>query len=326
MSVIPAPFAGPLRAGVLVLAAVCAGAAAAGQGGRWSDWLDLLNQFEPFWLGGALAALASWLMLGRQGRATPLLAGLGILICAMMMGPDLIAAGAKAGHIAPGARTFKVVSYNLWERNVAPAATTRWILDQDADVVVLAETPYEIYHDLHPHYPFRTTCSRRDRCATMIMSKVKPLAHGGLGDAGEPWTEMAWATYPAPDGPITIVGAHITRPYPPGLQGAQVRRMASQLAQLPKDRMIVAGDYNSTPWSFALRKQDKAFGLERRTHALFSWPTPNAHPLQLLRLPIPILPIDQVYAGKGWRTVSIVRGPKLGSDHFPVVATFTAGG
>lgn len=35
--------------------------------------------------------------------------------------------------------------------------------------------------------------------------------------------------------------------------------------------------------------------------------------------PFPMLPIDHVYAGKGWRAVSVTRGPRLGSDHYPMV-------
>ena len=43
----------------------------------------------------------------------------------------------------------------------------------------------------------------------------------------------------------------------------------------PTDDVIVAGDFNSTPWSFSLRRQDRWFGLERRTRALPSWPAAN---------------------------------------------------
>nr|QQZ48664.1 hypothetical protein JKL49_14190 [Phenylobacterium glaciei] len=46
------------------------------------------------------------------------------------------------------------------------------------------------------------------------------------------------------------------------------------------------------------------FGLERRTKALFSWPAYLG-----AKVPFPFLPIDHVYAGKGWRTVSVKRGP-----------------
>ena len=58
------------------------------------------------------------------------------------------------------------------------------------------------------------------------------------------------------------------------------------------------------------------FGLERRTKALFSWPAYLG-----AKVPFPFLPIDHVYAGKAWRTVSVKRGPRLGSDHYPVFVT-----
>jgi endonuclease/exonuclease/phosphatase (EEP) superfamily protein YafD len=50
---------------------------------------------------------------------------------------------------------------------------------------------------------------------------------------------------------------------------------------------------------------------------LFSWPA--------TRSPIPILPIDHLYAGPAWRTVNVERGPHLGSDHYPLVATLMLG-
>ena len=79
------------------------------------------------------------------------------------------------------------------------------------------------------------------------------------------------------------------------------------------------GDFNATPWSFTLQRLDHEFGLIRRDRALFSWPIwPH--------LPAPFLPIDHVYAGDGWATVKVERGPKLGSDHYPVILTLAPTG
>jgi endonuclease/exonuclease/phosphatase (EEP) superfamily protein YafD len=36
---------------------------------------------------------------------------------------------------------------------------------------------------------------------------------------------------------------------------------------------------------------------------------------------VPFLAIDHVYAGRDWATVKVERGPRVGSDHFPVVLT-----
>ena len=90
------------------------------------------------------------------------------------------------------------------------------------------------------------------------------------------------------------------------------------LAQ-PRRRLIVVGDFNLTPWSFTLKRQDKALRLRRWTRALASWPAGKFS--RIMAAPAPFLPIDHVYAGSDWRAVRIERGPALGSDHRPVVVT-----
>jgi endonuclease/exonuclease/phosphatase (EEP) superfamily protein YafD len=91
------------------------------------------------------------------------------------------------------------------------------------------------------------------------------------------------------------------------------------LSGYPADRLILAGDFNLTPWSFTLRRIDRQWGLERRDQALFSWPARLGDRARWA-WPIPALPLDHVYAGRAWRTISITRGPRLGSDHYPIIA------
>ncbi|MGH1557846.1 endonuclease/exonuclease/phosphatase family protein [Caulobacter segnis] len=83
---------------------------------------------------------------------------------------------------------------------------------------------------------------------------------------------------------------------------------------------MLTGDFNPTPWSFALRRQDKALGLRRWTLA----PCPPGRRVNSSRVaaaPAPFLPIDHVYAGRQWRAVKVERGPASGSDHRPIVVT-----
>jgi endonuclease/exonuclease/phosphatase (EEP) superfamily protein YafD len=316
---LPSLFQTACRAMVLALALACAAAVFAGQGGRWSDRLDVLNHLEPIWLAGAVVALALWILLGREGRITPILAGATVLIALSSIAPEFLAARARS---APAAgHTFKVVQFNLWEHNLDPEGTARWILAQDADVILLEEATHPIVHALRPSYPYRTTCTVRDFCSTMILARVRPAAQGGLALPGaSPWIPAAWASYPSPDGEITVVATHMTWPMPAGPQQAQSRALAQLLGRFDKRRLIVGGDFNSTPWSFSLRRQDAMFGLERRTRALFSWPAASFTGFHLV-MPFPLIPIDHVYAGSAWKTVSVQRGPRLGSDHYPVVVT-----
>jgi endonuclease/exonuclease/phosphatase (EEP) superfamily protein YafD len=305
------------RAAAAVIALACAVLAVAGQWGRWSPRLDNLNHAAPFWLLGAFAAAGLWAAAGRSERVTPVLALVAVVASAWLIAPEI----AGAIHFGPGRpsrEVLKVIQFNVWADNIDPAGTARWIASQDADVVVLEEATPPIAEALQARYPYATVCNRHDYCSTMILSRRRPIAEAAHGSLSQ-----GWATYPGAGGPFTVVGAHVSWPWPPGAQAAQSRVLALMLAHLPKARMIVAGDFNSTPWTFALRRQDRAFGLERRTRALFSWPAVNTFDWRKPS-PLPLLPIDHVYAGPGWRTVSVRRGPKLGSDHYPVVVTLTA--
>lgn len=319
MKSIPAILLRLARWAAVGLALSCALAAVAGQVGRWNNWLDLFNHLAPLWLAGAALALVGWLALGRKGRLAPIAAGLALLIGALQVAPELMAGPGRAKP-RPGAETLKLIQFNVWNANIDPKATFRWIMAQDADIVVIEEaegTP-NLHHALWRRYRFRRTCLGYTHCEVMIFSKRKPLASGGLGEqTGFP---AAWAAYHGADAPFVIVGAHITWPAPPGPQQWQSKVLAQILKSFPRQRLVVAGDFNSTPWSFSLARQDRLFGLQRRTRAIASWPAQFiwGEPL------FPILPIDHVYAGPGWEVVSIERGPKLGSDHFPIVVTLQA--
>ena len=322
-----------IAGGAFLLALVSAAGALAGQGGRFSDRLDALNHFAPLWLLGGLLAMGLWGLFVRRegGFYTMVLAAAAILSSGVLMAPELTAAD-TAEPAPPEADTIKVIQFNVWGRNGDPDGSVRWILEQEPDVVVLEEAynaKSSVARQLRPHFSGRTTCAEPNpSCSTMIFYNREPLAEGGLvGTKEGPFLPAAWVTLPGPGGAFTVVGAHYTWPWPAGPQQAQGRRLADLAARFPKTTTIVAGDFNSTPWSFSLRRQDKALGLERRTHALPTWPASEFSRFKI-SAPFPILPIDHIYAGKAWRTVSVERGPRLGSDHYPVAATlarFTPG-
>lgn len=319
MKVILSALADFARGIALMLAIGCALLAVAGQGGRFSDWLDAINHGMPLFLAGAAAALLLWLLTGRQGRKTPVMAGIAIASALLIMAPELSAAAGQKPD-ADAKPTLKVLQFNLWILNRQPDETVRWILEQDADILVFEESFQRsgIVHRLSDRYPYKATCNDPYPCSTVVMSKRPPVASGGMGKWGNGWLSGAWGTYASDAGPFTVAGVHYTWPVPAGPQQQQVKRMVKAISHFPKDSLIVTGDFNSTPWSWTLRRQDKAFGLERRTRALSSWPAGDFMSKGVAS-PVPFLPIDHVYAGKAWRTVSVKRGPKLGSDHYPVV-------
>lgn len=303
---------------VFSFGALCAACAVAAQGGRWSPRLDVLTHFAPLWLAGGLVVFAFGLMSPRgHDRTLNLLAGgVAALAAGLLVAPEYLRPISRAPADAP--RQLKLIHYNTLGTAAHADRTLEWILSEKPDVVVLVEASPPLTHHLQAR-GFHPAC--RD-CSVTILSRDRPIARDvpKVDSARRARAPTARATFADKDGGYTVVGTHYVWPTYGDMQQRQGERLALVLDKLPKERLILAGDFNSTPWSFTRRREDRRFGLERRTKALFTWPTGEG-PHRSRRLPWPILPIDHVYAGSDWKTVEVRRGPRLGSDHFPVVVT-----
>jgi endonuclease/exonuclease/phosphatase (EEP) superfamily protein YafD len=311
-----------LRGTALILCLVGAVAGLACLGGAFSDRLDALTHAAPAWLACAVAGLTLAVAFSRddERKALAVVALVGILAVLALITPELLSAQQRPEKATNGSSQLKLVQFNLWAENHAPRETAAWILGQNADVVITEEsggTAWPVLRALKKAYPYSTTCRSRYGCDTRIHSRWPIVDQHDVYEDGEGLV-MTWATLRHPDGDFTVAGAHFVWPVPAGRWQAQSRVLARKLARFPKDSLILTGDFNSTPWSWSLRRQDRALGLERRTRALPSWPTGDFS--RLASAPFPVLPIDHVYAGKAWKTVKVERGPSLGSDHRPVVA------
>ena len=313
-----------LRGTALMFALVGATAGLLCLGGAFSDRLDALTHLAPVWLGCGVIGLILGAIFAHdiERKAIVGLSLAAVVALSALMAPELLAAGRRS-TATPGTETLKLVQFNVWAENHDPAGTLDWIRAQKADVVLLEEgggASWRIVKGLRATYPYAISCDGKRYCDTWIFSRFPIAQHRGFYEDHLPLAG-AWATLRHPGGDFTVAATHFVWPIPAGRQQTQSRLLVSELKRFPRDDLIVTGDFNSTPWSWSLRRQDKALGLERRTRALASWPTGDFS--RVARAPFPLLPIDHVYAGKAWKTVSVERGPSLGSDHRPVVATLT---
>jgi endonuclease/exonuclease/phosphatase (EEP) superfamily protein YafD len=284
---------------------------------------DFLNHFRPYALAGTGALLVAVLALRARWAVLPgaILAALNAALLALPLlwsaePAERPAAGqalASAGH-----RNLKVVTFNTFGGNVEPIA--RFLLVEDADIVVLQEVaPRQataLAALLEQSYPHSHTCRAQDRCAAAIFSK-----HAWIAAGHEAWTkespEVIWVQLDDPDiGKLRVVGVHLHLPYRSEQQTRQVERLIA-LHPTFTGPAIIAGDFNMTPWSYRLQRLLAATGLRRHATFLRSWPT-DLHPL--FRLPAPAFLIDHVLTTPDIKSVSIRTGPKVGSDHLPVIA------
>jgi len=289
----------------------CGGSVAAwlSLGGGFVPALDVLASFLPLF---GVAVILGLPLTRRSSRWTIVVALLGLAPVAIGVVPELtreIPAAQK------GVTQVRLLTHNVWTRNADPADTAQAIIDAKPDVLMLQEVDGSfrpMLAALNQHFPYATKCP--PGCDLAIFSRW-PIADSDyfLKDAegrkfGPP---MLWARVVGPgEEPFTVVTLHYPRPTSRD-QVVRRRDAAQALARIERGPLIVAGDMNLTPWAAAMREQDRALApLTRMTRALPSWPRA-----------LPVLPIDQLYAGPDWGLVSARRMPATGSDHVPVLVT-----
>jgi endonuclease/exonuclease/phosphatase (EEP) superfamily protein YafD len=302
----------------LAIGLVCVLAALASLAGRASFALDLLSHFVPFWFAGSLVVAAcAWAVASRGWRIALVGAGaLGVAASILLILPEMTRPIRPPLPSQPS-RQIKLIQFNAWEKNADPEQAASWLAAQAPDFILMEDAEAPISQALVK----RGFLRRRGMLDTAIFSRAPPLSQPFWIKANA-WQDLpgfARATFAGPDGPFSIVAVHLKRPYSPH-QLPQAQALAAVLDGYDHRTLIVAGDFNLTPWSFGLHWLDGRLGLERRDRALFTWPAQVAYRHRLLS-PTPFLPLDHVYAGEAWRTVKIERGPWLGSDHYPVVVT-----
>jgi len=212
---------------------------------------------------------------------------------------------------------IRLIQLNAWERNADPVTTADWIASEHPNVVTI--------EDLTPALGQALIVRGFHRARGMVNTTIFSRDIASLAPIRIPmqdWPllpDFARARFEAPGGrgDFSVVAVHLTRPYRRDRLG-QAGAIAVLVDRQPRAGLIIAGDFNLTPWSFALRRLDRRFGLERRDRGMATWPACPS-PGAWVVCPPPFLPIDHVYAGPAWRTVRIARGPRLGSDHYPLV-------
>ena len=275
-------------------------------------WLDLFAHFRVHYaIAAALLAVAS-LAFRRRGLAVAAVALLGINVATLA--PYL-----SAFEVAAGAPTLKIVSFNLWQSNRDTAPTLDFLRRENADVVVLGEVKahwakaLEGLADLYPHRLDRLDCREQGHCEMAMLSKTPWIeAAASLYDRSQP--PIVWARLVKDGQGFTVLGTHLTWSVSPRSADLQ-RRQVDSLAALVRGfdgPLVVAGDFNATPWSAEFSRFTEAAGLSRAGGGIApTWP---AHIIPLG------IPIDHVFAGPGFASATARPGPDVGSDHLPVIA------
>jgi len=301
-------------AALVVLAALAAAGATAASFSR--DWrLALLAHFRPH-LAVACAVLVV-AVLAADVRVGPKIAVAAMLAGAAAVHIREIRRTTVAGLPTGGDRRLRIAFANLLRQNQDAQSVIDWIRREKVDVFVAAET--------HDHWP---------QALAALADELPHVAGHRWGDvlvfsrypiAGEPrhiFANVGYAVAVETEG-ITVVAVHTASPQMRALSLAcdELLETIGRMVPTIPGPVVAVGDFNATPWSAQIVKLIADAGLTVGPGARL-----GTFPAVLGRWRIPAwlaIPIDLVLAGPGARVVERRHGPRIGSDHWPVVAEVT---
>jgi endonuclease/exonuclease/phosphatase (EEP) superfamily protein YafD len=329
----------------LLIGLLALGAALPAVGGAFGfavPVLDLFNHLTLLAFFGSLSGLVLVLLTFGKSRWKPWVAGiaaLGLVASSALFVPEWLAATAPHPALpADGRPVLKLMTNNSFGLNRDMQHLAGTILKEDPDIVALQEyfpeQAAELPRLLRSRYPYYVRCQGGKRANLGLFSKLAFDKEMGKGDCpanarGTQRTAHILAGFTLADGTrFSVLTTHLDWPYPIERQQTELGDLAKDIRQV-EGPLLVVGDFNSTSWSYALKGFAADAGLTRETHGLPTYPAILAAPRQIsvdgFVAALPFLPLDQVFTRGGIVVHDLHRGPSTGSDHLPVVVSFSVG-
>lgn len=283
--------------------------------GSLSWFLDLFSHFRVQWF-LTLATAAAVMGITKQHKTCVTFA-LFALSNLAVIAPMYVGAPSSS----PEGRPVRVLWANVNTEWGDPTRVARVIGEFAPDILVLAEVSQKWLATLAPAlagYPHSEAVPREDHFGIALYSKF-PLAHPEIRYLGAAEVPTLVAEAESDGGRFTIVGTH---PLPPsGPDNTRLRD--AQLAQLPgvaaaaTSPVLLLGDLNATPWCPAFQRLLRESGLRdssRGRGVQPTWPT---------FMPLLGIPIDHCLLSPELTVMKKTVGPRVGSDHYPLLVEFT---
>ena len=271
---------------------------------------------------GALAAVTLLLACMREWRSACAFAA-PLVALSMWVLPVLLPREDPAS-----VRTLRIAYANVNAWNEPSPHAVDWFESTGADVIALIECSQEWVDALSrsspggaaawPHVAIRI---EDHPIGGVAMLSKHPLRDVEAIISPEGQFPMIDAVVESPDGAIRIVAAH---PVPPigagavGARNAEISWLAKRCAESSLPVAIVA-DFNDTPFGEALRDFGASSGMRSAASAsglVTTWPS-RAGPLPW---PAPLrIAIDHCFLSRDIGIVALAPGPRIGSDHLPLV-------
>lgn len=319
-----------------------------------SPILDALNHFQPIWFVGTLVCLLLGPVIFRKSawRSTVIaLAATGFLASAVIVVPEIVSSWLTRPAIHLDRPVVKLMDRNLFGQNDKMQEVASAIAKENPDIITFQEYFTEQRNDLHKlivqKYPFFVRCSGGRRAFLAIYSKtafklspdtlcpsgfspgkdnIARLVASFKDKSGQQFTVVTTQlNWPIQINPLFRNGLGITE----RLAGTYKRKTRewSELVQAInaiKGPLVLVGDFNSTPWSYAMSRFESETGMKRQTRNMATYPKLLYWAGQW-RKTMPVLPIDHLFSRGNIGVFDVTTGKPAGSDHLPLIARFSIG-
>lgn len=278
-------------------------------GARLSWLLELTTHFRVQYVVLTVLALAL-AALRRRWRMVAVLAVAGAVSATPVL-PYLPRTSVTEAAAASGS-PLKVLTVNVSYRQFSARRLLESVRGADPDIIVVQElTPHteRLLADLDAAYPNYRKFPADGAYGIGLWSRYELESGATIALGRLPAIE---ARVRGPSGSFTVIGVHLSAPVTQRRATArnqQLKELAARSAAVAGP-LIVAGDFNTTPYSPYFAEWLEASGLtdSRRGRTLsVSWPT-------MLRWVG--IPIDHVAVNDGFTILSHRRLPNFESDHF----------
>jgi endonuclease/exonuclease/phosphatase (EEP) superfamily protein YafD len=294
-----------------ILASLAAAIATAASFSR--DWrLALLAHFRPH-----LAAVCAVLVPGVAAvdlAAGPKLALVVLLAAAAALQLREILRSTPMGAPVAGGARLRIAVANVQRSNTGKQSVVDWVRRERVDVFVAAEavrgwtTALAALQDELPHVAGHPSGD------VLVFSR-----HEIAGQPQNLFPNVGYAVAVEIAG-ITVVGVHTASPEDLNHSHA-CDELIGMVSGFVRDRagpIVAVGDFNATPWSAPIVRLIAETGLSYGPGARL-----GSFPAECAGVKVPAwlgIPIDIVLAGHGASVAERRHGPRIGSDHWPVIA------
>lgn len=310
--------------------------------------LDSFNHLQPFIFSGTLLGLILTPFFLRNTRWRTFVvcvSATGFIASAAIVVPEVVATWhPKAALPSDNRPVYKLMTHNVFAQNWDMNLVLDAIEAEDPDILTFQEyfrfQRTGLHKNLLDKYPHFSVCigGKRENIAIYAKLPFRAEKSGACAPGAGKRVSRVFAQFSGADGVgFTIATTHLDWPaqvsqlrkgvdFWDGLDRS-VARQRGQFEQLAaalnskSGPLIVTADFNSTSWSYALRNFEHAAGLKRQDRMILSYPT--RYYIGGWRRTLPFLPLDHVMSRDGIDVHTVRASDPAGSDHRPIVVTFS---